>query len=110
MSLCFAMAFKNSKYLAIVLISLFLGLKGLSILSEYKRGNIVEDVMICQNVRKATIKDRTIVTFSTADQNPRYMEFSIAGKNQMDKFTVGATYLVYYNVNDNKTLLESDIL
>lgn len=100
------LTFKLPKALLLALLGLVFVYKGLQLKVRWESGRIVQQVLICQSVRKSSVKDRINLTFFNGDEeNPLYYSFLLPGKRNADDFIIGAVYIVYFDLDNPKELI-----
>lgn len=106
----FAVTSGDFRLLALLIMPAYFVVRAMSLSKAYKNGQIAGRRMVCQSMQRSVVLDGVIVTFlndsdSGIDDEQKYHRFNVPGRRSADNFTVGAEYMVYFNVSDPSALV-----
>ena len=95
--------------LVLLLGAAYFGYKSFAVRGRYFNGFIAEVPAICTNVKPARWQDRVVVTFKSVpddpEEPPEFYQFSNLSKKSEDRFMPGHPYMIYYDVDEPKVLI-----
>lgn len=105
LAIAFAILFKMPSPLFILTGSAFLIYRASNVRRRYYQGLIQELAVQCTAIKAGIIRDKTDVSFCSLDPKPVFFKFHIATRKAQDDFIEGSNYIIYYDVDDPRTLL-----
>ena len=104
-AIAFSLLFKMPSPLFLLTGSAYLAYRSYNVRKRYYNGLIQEIAVQCTAIKAGIIRDKTDVSFCSLDSKPVFYKFHIATRKAQDDFIEGSNYVIYFDVNDPRTLM-----
>lgn len=105
LAVLFSLLFKMPSPLFLLTGTAYLSYRAYNVKRRYYKGLIREVAVQCTAIKVGVIRDKTDVSFCSLEPKPVFYKFHIASKKAQDDFIEGSNYVIYYDVDDPRTLL-----